>query len=99
MVLLLVAVTVPPVTFQEYVLPETNGVMYVTVSISQTVSGPAITGAGKVRIVAFTVTVESHPRLLISVTEMLAVPAVVQNTSTDVPLEGPVIVPPFTIHV
>ncbi len=68
------------------------------VSPSQTVSGPKITGAGIVSTLAETVTEESHPRLFISVTDTVAVPELAQSTLMEVPVDDPVIVPPFTIQ-
>jgi hypothetical protein len=55
-------------------------------------------GVGINRVVAVAETVESQPRLLDSVTEIVVVPVVFQKIVTEVPFEGPVIVPPVTVH-
>ena len=68
------------------------------VCISQTVSGPAIEGEGRVRIFAVTATVESQPNLFASLSVIVAGPAADHKTVMEVPFEGPLIVPPFTIH-
>lgn len=62
------------------------------------VSGPASAGAGMVNAVAETVTVESHPSMLVSVTEITAVPEVFHNTFIEVPVAGPVMLPFVTVQ-
>ena len=51
-----------------------------------------------VKAVAEATTVESQPRLLVSVTEILTVPEVFHNTFIEVPVAGPVMLPPVTVH-
>jgi hypothetical protein len=75
-----------------------NGVEYNWVCISQTVSGPAICGAGIVSTVALTETVESHPRLLLSVKVIVAFPGKFHKTFMDDPLVAPIMDPPETLQ-
>ena len=68
------------------------------VCVAQTVSGPAIIGAGMVSAVEVTVTVESHPSGLVSVTEMEPDPELFHKTEMEVLLVVPTIIPPVTFH-
>jgi hypothetical protein len=96
MELLLFDTMVPPVTFHVYVFPVTNGDEYTMVCKAQTVSGPVIWGAGMASTVAVTEVLESHPRLLLSVTAIVAVPGMVHWMVTEVPFEGPEMAAPVT---